>query len=91
MLRPLGVAPPAMRLLGVGLVAATLGGFALAAICTLGIVPPGLWAASIVVGTVASLSLLVLFFRPWLVLGVGIDLALLWAVLVAGWLPDAFA
>jgi hypothetical protein len=28
---------------------------------------------------------LVLFFHPWLVLGMAIDLVLLWAVLVNGW------
>jgi hypothetical protein len=31
--------------------------------------------------------MLVLFFHPWLVAGVGIDLALLWAVVVADWTP----
>jgi hypothetical protein len=34
------------------------------------------------------LLLLLLFFHPWLTLGIVIDVALLWAVLVAGWRPE---
>jgi len=39
------------------------------------------FAIGIAVGSVASLALLVLFFHPWLVLGVLIDIGLLWAVM----------
>jgi hypothetical protein len=35
--------------------------------------------------------LLLLFFHPWLVLGIAIDLGLLWAVLVADWTPQGTA
>ncbi len=86
-LTPLGLDAGAVRLLGVALIAATIGGFALAAIAALG-VAPGLWPVGVAVGAVASLLLLALFFHPWLVLGVAIDLVFLWAVLVASWSPD---
>jgi hypothetical protein len=87
-LRPLGLRSPATRALGLALVATTLAGFGLSAMSTLGILPAALWPTSVVVGSVASLGLLVLFFKPWLVLGLGVDLVLLWAALVAGSLPD---
>jgi hypothetical protein len=35
---------------------------------------------------VASGAVLILFFHPWLVLGLGIDVVLTWAAL-AGWSP----
>jgi hypothetical protein len=38
---------------------------------------------------VGPLGLLILFFHPWLALGVAIDVVLLWAVLGARWTPDA--
>jgi hypothetical protein len=47
------------------------------------------WTAGVAVGAIASLALLVLFFHPWLVLGVVIDVVLLWAVLAARWVPDS--
>jgi hypothetical protein len=44
-----------------------------------------------VVGAGASLAMLVLFFHPWLALGLAIDAVLLWAVLANGWRPDGIA
>jgi hypothetical protein len=89
LLTPLGVQPQTMRLLGMGLVAATIATFALSALATAGVIPAELWGPVSIAAAVASVVLLVLFFQPWLVLGVVIDLALLWAVLVAGWNPHA--
>ena len=86
-LTPLGIQPQMMRLLGTALVIATIGVFALAALATTGLLPTDLWGPASAAGAVASLALLVLFFHPWLVLGLAIDLGLLWAVLVAGWTP----
>jgi len=77
------------RILGIALVALTIGGFALAALAAAGIAPAGTWAAGIAVGAVASLGVLVLFFHPWLVLGVAIDLGLLWVALASRWTPEA--
>jgi hypothetical protein len=87
----IGMDPGLVRVLGYALVAATLGGFALAALAAMGLLPAGLWSAGVAIGSIASLALLGLFFHPWLVLGVGIDLALLWAVLIGSWTPERLA
>lgn len=84
----LRVRPQVVGALGLALVAATLGGFALAAVATLGILPASAWDPAVAVGSLASLALLVLFFHPWLVVGVAIDVLLLWVALVAGWSPE---
>jgi hypothetical protein len=86
-LTPLGLRPESTRVVGMALVAATIAAFALAALSTTGVVATSLWAPALAAGAVASFALLVLFFQPWLALGVLIDLGLLWAVLVAGWDP----
>ncbi|MGZ8528025.1 MAG: hypothetical protein ACXWWR_04450 [Candidatus Limnocylindrales bacterium] len=86
-LTPVGVSADVTRLIGMALFAATLAAFALAAVATLGLLPAGMWPATVAVGAVASLAMLVLFFQPWLVLGVAIDAVLLWAALVIGWSP----
>jgi hypothetical protein len=80
-----------VRTLGYALVAATLAGFALAALATVGLLPAGLWSVGVAIGSVASLAMLGLFFHPWLVLGLAIDLVLLWAVLVQNWVPERIA
>lgn len=90
-LGPLGLGGDAARLLGIALVAATFGGFALGALAAVGIAPAGLWAPAVAVGAVASMAMIALFFHPWLVLGVAIDVALLWAVFLLGWAPDGVA
>jgi hypothetical protein len=87
LLTPLGVGPEANRLIGLALVAATIGGFGLAAVGALALAPAVAWTAGVSLGAIASLALLVLFFHPWLALGVVIDLGLLWAALVADWGP----
>jgi hypothetical protein len=79
------------RLVATALVAATIAGFLLAALSVVGILAATLWAPGIAIGAVASVGLLLACFRPWLVLGVGIDLVLLFAALVAGWSPAAAA
>ena len=72
---------------GRGLVTGSVVGFALAAVVVLGLVPGAAWPATIAFGSVASLGLLAIFFHPWLVLGIVIDLAALFAVVIAGWRP----
>jgi hypothetical protein len=86
-LTPLGIQPATMRLLAMTLVAATIAAFALAALAAAGFISAELWGPASAAGAVASVALLALFFQPWLVLGVVIDLGLLWAVLIAGWSP----
>ena len=84
-LRPLGVPADLTRLLGVALVAATCGGFALAAVAALASLPEAIWVTSVLVGAVASAAVLLLFFHPWLIVGLAIDVALAWAVVAAHW------
>jgi hypothetical protein len=79
----------AMRVVGIALTAATIGGFALAALAGLGLLPGALWIAGASVGAVASVALLVVFFHPWLVVGLLIDAAVLWVVLIARWEPGS--
>lgn len=87
-LTPIGVQAEALRPVGMALFVVTLGGFALGAVATLGLLPATVWSAAVMVGAVASMALLVLFFQPWLVLGVVIDAVVLWTVLVIGWSPS---
>jgi hypothetical protein len=87
-LGPLGIEPELGRTLGVALVAVTFVGFAMAALAAAGVAPAGLWSVAVTIGAIASIAVLAVFFHPWLVLGVGIDLALLWAALVANWAPE---
>jgi len=91
LLTPLGIGSAELRLVGLALVATTVAGFALAAVASLGLVPAGLWPVGVGLGSIASIVLLAIFFHPWLVLGVVIDVALLWAVLANGWAPDGLA
>jgi hypothetical protein len=40
-------------------------------------------------GAAASLAVLLVFFHPWLILGVAIDLVVIWSVIGAGWRPES--
>ena len=80
--------PNVIRVVGLALVAVVVAGFALAALSTLGIlVPPGSWHVAVAVSALASAVLLVTFFDPQLVLGIGIDAGLLWIVAARAWAP----
>jgi hypothetical protein len=60
----------------------------LAALSTVGLLVPGSWWAGLVVAAALSSALaLALFWSPTLLLGVLIDLALLWLVASATWSP----
>ena len=85
----LGVDPALLRMLATVLVAVTIAGFASAALVAIGVLPTAIWPALVAIGSVASLGLLVACFHPWLLIGVVIDLVLLWSCLVAGWQPGA--
>jgi hypothetical protein len=77
-----------VRAVGVALIAVVVIGFALAALSTVGIVvPSGWWQVTVAVSAVASAVLLILFLEPQLVLGLGIDAALLWVVVARAWMP----
>jgi hypothetical protein len=87
-LSPRGATPDLTRILGLALTAVTLAAFSLAAMCTLGLIPAGLWEAAVALGAGTSIGLLLLFIHPWLVLGLVIDVACLVAVFVADWSPS---
>ena len=77
-----------VRVIGAVLIAVTVGAFALAALSTVGIiVPSGWWQPTIALGAIASAAMLVLFFEPQLLLGLGIDAVLLWVVVTRAWVP----
>lgn len=77
-----------VRAVGVAMIVIVVGGFALVALSTVGIVvPPGWWQQAVAVSAVASAVLLVLFFEPQLVLGLGIDAILLAVVASGAWVP----
>lgn len=87
-LSPLGLAPDTLRILAIALIAVMIGAYALAAVTAFRLGPGGLWVPAVAAGTLASLTLLGLFYRPWLTIGVGIDLVLLWLVLASNWAPE---
>lgn len=87
LLGSLGVPESAARAIGFGLIAVLVMAFGIAALTIVQWLPPAWFAPATVVGAVASLVVLATYFQVWLVLGVAIDLALLWGVLVAGWAP----
>ena len=87
-LRAAGTDVRVARLIGTTLLAATVAGFAGASLAALGLLPAAVWPVATSVGAIASLALLVIFFHPWLVVGVALDGALLWATFIAGWSPS---
>jgi hypothetical protein len=77
-----------VRTVGVALIVIVAGGFALAALSTVGLVVPAEWWRAAVGGSaITSIVVLVLFFNPQLALGIGIDVVLLWAVAANSWAP----
>lgn len=88
LLTPLGMDASVTRTLGVGLLLVLALGYVAATLVMMGVLPERLFAAGIIVGGSASLLLLALFFHPWLVLGVAIDVALLYLVLGTSWAPQ---
>jgi hypothetical protein len=79
-----------VRVVGVAVMAVVVIGFLLSALSTFGfVVPAGWWPALVAGSAIGSLLLLGLFWSPMLLIGIGIDVALLWLVLASGWRPDA--
>jgi len=88
LLGPLGLDAEAMRMIGMVLIVLTIGAFVVAALAGAGLAPGGLWQATVTLGAIASIAVLGLYFSPWFVVGVAIDLMLLWAVLFQSWAPE---
>jgi hypothetical protein len=82
-----GVDEPAARRIGLILLTAVATGFVVAALGVLGILPAVAFASGIAIGATSSIAMLLAYFHPWLVLGIGIDVVLLWATLIARWTP----
>jgi hypothetical protein len=77
-----------VRMLGTALIVVVAGGFALAALSTVGvIVPADWWRPLVAVSAGTSAAVLLLFFQPQLVLGLGIDAVLLWVAITGVWAP----
>ena len=85
----INLSPGMARTIGWLLIAVTIVGLAIAAAATAGIaIPAGWWQPLVVVGAAASLLALVLFFDPQLVLGLGINIALIWVAVSGVWVPS---
>lgn len=83
-----GVGSSTAHTLAVVLGIAAVGGFVLTGLAAAGIVvPQSWWLPLIVLGSLASLLMLVIFWNNMLVLGIVIDVVLLVAVLGLGWQP----
>jgi hypothetical protein len=77
-----------VRAIGMALIVIVAGGFAIAALSTVGLViPAGWWQVAVGGSAVTSMIVLVLFFNPQLVLGLGIDAVLIWAIATKAWAP----
>ena len=84
----LGMSADLIRPLGTLLVVVVAGTLGAAGLATLGVlVPQEWWKPFVIVGAVASAVTLAIFFHPWIVIGIAIDLVLLWVVMGAGWEP----
>ena len=85
----LGASPDTVRAAGVVLVLVSSVGWLLAEVTATGFAR-SLWPFFIVVASVASAIVLLLFVTPWTLPGLAIDAVLLWATLVRGWYPAPF-
>jgi hypothetical protein len=86
----LRVPPTIIRPVGLALTSVTIAGYVLAGLCTVGLAVPGsLWTPLIVISSFSSLLVLVIAFAPGLVLGVGIDLLLVWLAITSAWQPGS--
>ena len=87
----LGASPETVHAVGVVLVLVTFFAWLFAALVAAGIVLPSrLWAPLVVVASVASAIVLVVFVTPSTVPFLVIDAVLVWATLVRGWRPTPF-
>jgi hypothetical protein len=89
LLSKLGINPSMVQWIGIGLVALATLGFILAGLGVFGV--PGLdeiWRTTAVISAALSLLLLVLFWHPWLIVGVLIDIGIIISLLWGKW-PSA--
>lgn len=83
-----GTDPSVVRTTGGVLLALTVACSVLGALAIVGVLIPGGWWSGLVVGAaLASLGLLAIAFSSMLLVGVAIDLALVWLAVASGWAP----
>lgn len=86
-----GASSETVSMVAAALVLVTFFAYLLAALTVAGIVLPRiLWTPLIVVGSVASAAVLVVFVTPGTLPGLAVDAVLLWATVVASWRPRPF-
>jgi hypothetical protein len=88
LLPKVGLGPATIQWIGIILVALATLGFVLSGLGVFGV--PGLseiWRTVAVVSAVVSLLLLVLFWHPWQIVGVLLDMGILVALLWVKWSP----
>jgi hypothetical protein len=87
LLNRLGVEPDVALAIAAGLAVVTVVAFIVMALTVIGILPAD-WLRPIAIASASvSLILLGIFFHPWLVIGIGIDAAILWAIGLNAWIP----
>ena len=83
-----GSGPGMFVAVGRGLAVVTFVLSTLAALATVGIlVPAAWWQGLVVASSLASLAMLVVWFAPMLLLGILIDVALIWLAIAGPWSP----
>jgi hypothetical protein len=75
--------------LGIVLVALAFGGLIVGAASLVKLLPPRYGLPAMAVGAIASLASIVVFYHPWLIVGILVDGAILAGVAVGEWLPRA--
>lgn len=80
------ISPERLASLGRTLVLVVLVGYALAALGALGMLGETAFPTGLVIGSVASLGLLIAGYHRWLTVGIIVDVGLL-AIAVSGWQP----
>ena len=86
LLTRLGLNPSMIRWTGIVLVSSATLGFILAGLGVFGV--PGLveiWRSAAILSAVISLVLLALYWHPWLIVGILIDIGILVSLLWANW------
>ena len=88
LLPPLGLNTTIVQWIGIVLVALSTLGFVLAGLGIFGVAGlSAIWRIVAIVSACISLLLIILFWHPWLPVGVLIDVATLIALIWAKWLP----
>jgi hypothetical protein len=78
-----------LKVVVLGLVAAVVVGYFLAAMATVGLfVPTAWWSTLLIASTGLSIALMAIALIPGLALGVAIDLVLIWVAITAAWSPS---